>query len=120
MKPFTRLQPWKEGKGDLILSSPERALLEILTGVPNEISFEHANQLMQGMTNLSPHVLKALLEQCKNVKVRRLFFWLAERHHHSWLEKLQPEKIEMGAGKRMLAEGGKLDKKYNITIPKSL
>jgi hypothetical protein len=120
LKLFTRLQPWKEGKGDLILSSPERALLEILTGVPNEISFEHANQLMQGMTSLSPRALQALLEQCKNIKVRRLFFWLAERHDHSWLDKLQPDKIEMGSGKRMLAESGKLDKKYNITTPKFL
>jgi hypothetical protein len=117
---YTRLQPWKEGQNDLILSSPERALLEILTDVPTQISFEHANQLMQGMTSLSPRNLQALLEQCKNIKVRRLFFWLAERHHHTWLEKLHPEKIDMGSGKRKLVENGKLDKKYNITIPKFL
>jgi len=120
LQPFTRLQPWKEGKSDLIISTPERALLEILADVPKEISFEHADQLMQGMTSLSPRSLQALLEQCENIKVRRLFFWLADRHQHAWREKLHPEKIDMGSGKRMLLKGGKLDKKYNITIPKFL
>lgn len=119
LKRFTRPQPWKEGKADLILSSPERALLEILTDVPHEISFEHADQLMQGMTSLSPGSLQVLLQECKNIKVRRLFFLLADRHQHAWLKKLQPEKIDLGSGKRQLVENGKLDKKYLITIPKA-
>ena len=120
LQKFTRLEPWKDGKEDLLISSPERALMEILMDVPKELSFEHADQLMQGMTNLSPRSLQALLEMCKNIKVRRLFFWLADRHKHIWLEKLQPEQIDLGSGKRMLVRGGKLDKKYNITIPEFL
>jgi hypothetical protein len=120
LQKFTRREPWKDGKDDLLISSPERALLEILTDVPKKLSFAHADQLMQGMTNLSPRSLQPLLEECKNVKVRRLFFWLAGRHKHTWLEKLQPELIDLGSGKRMLVKGGKLDKKYNITIPEFL
>ena len=120
LQKFTRQEPWKDGKDDLLISSPERALLEILMDVPKELSFEHADQLMQSMTNLSPLSLQALLEECKNIKVRRLFFWLADRHKHTWLEKLQPERIDLGSGKRMLVKGGKLDKRYNITIPKFL
>lgn len=120
LQSFTIGQPWIEGKGELILSTPERALLEVLTNVPKEISFEHADLLMQSMTSLSPRSLQALLEECKNIKVRRLFFWFAERHQHAWLEKLRPQDIDMGAGKRVLVEEGKLDKKYNITIPKDL
>jgi hypothetical protein len=120
LKSFTRHHSWKEGKEDLVISSPERALLEILAGVPGETSIEHADQLLQGMTSLSPRSLQALLEQCHNIKVRRLFFWLADRHQHPWLEKLHREKIDLGAGKRMLVKEGKLDKKYNITIPKYL
>lgn len=120
LQTFTLTQPWKEGKGGLVISSPERALLEVLCDVPDEISFEHADQLMQGMTSLSPRSLQALLEQCENIKVRRLFFWLADRQPHAWRDKLHPEKISFGSGKRMLVKGGTLDKKYNITIPKSL
>lgn len=120
LKSFTRRYSWKEGKEDLVISSPERALLEVLAGVPRETSVEHADQLLQGMTSLSPRSLQALLEQCHNIKARRLFFWLADRYQHPWLEKLHREKIDLGAGKRMVVKEGKLDKKYNITIPKYL
>jgi len=120
LKQFTRIHTWKEETAGIILSSPERAILELLMDVPDEASFDHADQLMQGMTSLSPRSLQALLERCGNIKVRRLFFWLAERHQHAWLAKLQPETIDMGSGKRVLASNGKLDKKYNITIPRSL
>lgn len=120
LKQYTNLQSWKEGKSELVISSPERALLELLLDVPNKVPFDHANQLIQGMTSLSPHSLQALLEKCQNIKVRRLFFWLADRHQHTWLGKLQPEKIGMGSGKRALSKSGKLDNKYNITVPKSL
>jgi hypothetical protein len=120
LKSFTRRHTRNEGENDLVISSPERALLEVLAGVPGETSVEHADQLLQGMTSLSPRSLQALLEQCNNIKVRRLFFWLADRHQHAWLEKLQREKIDLGAGKRMLVKEGRLDKKYNITIPKYL
>jgi hypothetical protein len=119
LKKFTRLQSWKDGKADLVLSSPERAFLEILADVPRDISFEHADQLMQGMTSLSPSLLQAVLQECRNVKVRRLFFLLADRHQHAWLKKMEPEKIDLGSGKRQLIVNGKLDKKYLITIPKT-
>lgn len=117
---FTKVQPWKDVEHTIRLSSPERAILEILLGIPNEMSFEHADQLMQGLSTLSPRSLQALLEDCDNKKVRRLFFWLAERHQHSWLGKLHPEKIDFGYGKRMLVKDGTLVKKYNITVPRSL
>jgi hypothetical protein len=120
LQSFTLRHTWKEGKEDLVISSPERALLEVLTSVPGETSFEHADQLLQGMTSFSPRSLQALLEQCHNIKVRRLFFWLADRHQHTWLEKLNRGKIDLGAGKRMLVKEGRLDKKYNITVPKYL
>jgi hypothetical protein len=120
LHPFTLRYSWKEGKDDLVISSPERALLEVLVGVPGDTSVEHADQLLQSMTSLSPRNLQVLLEQCHNIKVRRLFFLLADRHQHPWLEKLHREKIDLGAGKRMLVKEGRLDKKYNITVPKYL
>jgi hypothetical protein len=104
----------------LILSSPERAFLEMLTDVPKKISFEHADQLMQGLTALSPRILQELLELCTNVKVKRLFFWFAERHNHIWLRKLNLSRIDLGVGNRVLVKWGKLDKKLKITVPESL
>jgi hypothetical protein len=75
---------------------------------------------MEGLRNLSPRRLQGLLADCKSVKVKRLFFWFAERHNHVCLQKLDRAGIDLGKGKRMLVRGGKLDSKYNITVPERL
>ena len=110
-----------EGAWPFTRSSPERAYLEILMDVPEAVSFEHADQLMQGLTTLSPRRLEELLKLTKNVKVRRLFYWFAERNQHAWFKKLPAphtlDKLGLGSGKRMLAQGGKLDTKYMMTVP---
>ena len=105
-------------------SSPERAYLEVLMDVPETMSFEHADQLMQGLTILSPRRLEKLLKITTNIKVRRLFYWFAERHQYAWFKKLPSplalDELGLGSGKRMLAEGGKLDAKYMITVPEDM
>lgn len=105
-------------------STPERAVLEVLAGVPDAVSFEYADQLFEGLTTLSPRRLEQLLKGTANVKVRRLFYWFAERHRHAWFKKLpDPRKIDslgLGSGKRTLAKGGKLDGKYEITVPEEM
>jgi len=75
--------------------------------------------LMQGLTQLSPRKLDGLLLDCKNVKVKRLFFYLADRFNYPWRRKLSVNDYNLGAGKRVVAVGGKLDTRYNITVPKS-
>jgi hypothetical protein len=75
---------------------------------------------MEGLGNLSPRKLQTLLVACRSVKVKRLFLWFAERHQHAWLKKLDRSRIDLGRGKRMLVRGGKLDPKFNITVPESL
>jgi len=111
---------WGEADWPLTLSSPERALLELLDELPNNESFHQVDMLVEGLRNLSPRKLQKLLDDCKSVKVKRLFFWFAERHNHSWLKQLDREKVDLGKGKRMLVKGGKLDKKYMITVPEDL
>lgn len=108
---------WREDLPALLFSATERAYLELLADVPEKFSFEHADEIMQGLTSLSPRRLQWLLEHCQSVKVNRLFFWLAERHAYAWLTKLNPERVNFGAGKRVLCKGGKLDAKYQITVP---
>jgi len=108
---------WGDSEWPLTISTPEKAFLEVLRSVPEQISFEHADQLMQGMTSLSPHRLDRLLERTKSIKVVRLFFWFADRHQHQWRKKLEANDYRLGSGKRVLAVGGKLDKKYLITVP---
>jgi hypothetical protein len=104
----------------LILSTPERAILELLDELPKYETFHQVDMLMQGMTNLSPRRLQKLLADCKSVKVKRLFFFFADRHAHAWLKPLKDEKFDLGTGKRMLVKGGKLDPAYQITVPEDL
>jgi len=117
---FTIEREWDNDNRKLVIATPERAYLEVLLDVPHKITFEHADQLMQGLTTLSPRSLQKILEACKNVKVKRLFFWFADRHNYIWLTKINREVITMGSGNRMVMRGGKLDNKYKITVPKWL
>lgn len=106
------------GEIELSISTPERACLEMLSDVPDRMSFEHAEELFQGMTNLSPRTLQRLLESCTSIKVKRLFFWLSARYNYSWAAKIDEKKISLGSGNRVIAENGELDKNYLITVPK--
>lgn len=117
---FTLERDWDNENRKLILSSPERAFLEVVSDVPQKTTFEHADQLMQGLITLSPRNLQKVLESCQNVKVKRLFFWFADRQNYTWWEKIKKENITLGSGNRMIVKGGKLDTKYKITVPEWL
>jgi hypothetical protein len=113
-------ESWGHWEWPLILSSPERAILELLDEVPQRETFHQADVLMDGLRNLSPRRLHMLLVGCRSVKVKRLFLWFAERHTHAWMKGLDRKGINLGRGKRMLVRGGKLDTKYDITVPEIL
>ena len=111
---------WGHREWPIVMSAPERAILELLDEVPRRETFHQADMLMEGLRNLSPRRLQKLLADCRSIKVKRLFLWFAERHNHAWLKKLDRSSIDLGSGKRMLVRGGKLDPKYNITVPEDL
>ncbi len=108
---------WRDDLPPMKISSPELAYLELLMDVPVAISFEHADELMLGLTQLSPRKLAELLSACRSVKVKRLFFWMADHHHYAWRKKLNVEDYDLGKGKRVIAKAGKLDATYQITVP---
>lgn len=111
---------WGSWDWPLTLSTPERAYLELLDELPNRESFHQADKLMEGLTSLSPRRLTKLLADCRSVKVKRLFFFFADRHSHSWRRQLDPKNFDLGSGKRVLVKGGKLDARYQITVPEDL
>jgi len=113
-------QPWGTWDWPLTLSTPERAILEMLDELPDHESFHQVDKLMEGLTNLSPRRLQKLLTDCRNVKVKRLFFFFADRHTHAWRRHLEKEEFDLGSGKRMLVKGGKLDPTYLITVPEDM
>lgn len=116
-KAFIKQHEWEAELPPVYFSCPEKAILELLMDLPDSVTFEHANELMQGLVNLSPRKLDALLKSCKSVKAKRIFFWLAKRQAYAWFSKLNVEDYDLGSGKRVVAKGGKLDTDYLITVP---
>ena len=55
-------------------------MLELLDELPERETFHQVDMLMEGLTNLSPRRLQKLLADCRSVKVKRLFFFFADRH----------------------------------------
>ncbi len=104
----------------LRLSGKERAVLELLDELPDRESFHQVDVLMEGLSDLGPRRLQSLLEECASVKVKRLFFFFADRHRHAWRSRLDMTRIDLGSGKRSLVKGGKLDPTYQITVPADL
>lgn len=100
-------------------SSPERAIIEVFSTIKkNEEDFTAAAEMIEGLMTLRPQLLQNLLEACQDIKAKRVFLYLAEYYHMPWITKLNLDKISVGAGKRQVVAGGRLDKKYQITIPK--
>ncbi|MEK6654555.1 MAG: type IV toxin-antitoxin system AbiEi family antitoxin domain-containing protein, partial [Thermodesulfobacteriota bacterium] len=54
------------------------------------------------------------------IKAKRLFLFLAEKCGHAWVNKLDISKVRLGSGKRLIVRGGRLDKKYQITVPSEI
>lgn len=111
---------WGQWDWPLTVSAPERAILELLDELPDHESFHQVDVLMEGLSDLAPRRLQKLLVRCRSVKVKRLFFFFADRHRHAWLKHIERAAIDLGSGKRMLVKEGRYDPAYQITVPKEL
>jgi len=88
--PFSKLpkdfgiQPLPETPGGVLVSVPERALLELLSEVGVHQGIEEARNIMEGARALRPEVLATLLKKCRRVKVVRLCSRWAEELNLPW------------------------------------
>ena len=112
--------PLQRRLNDLIVSTPERAILEMLNELPANESFHNVDAIFEGLANLRPRLLESLLKECRSVKVKRLFFVFADQHDHAWRQYLNPDDYDLGSGPRALVEGGRLHPRYDITVPPEL
>jgi hypothetical protein len=101
------------------ISGEIRALMECLHLVPKHQELIECYELMEAMNNLHPKKVQELLCNCRSIKVKRLFLYLAEKAGHEWFNYLDLSNIYLGVGKRKIVEDGVLDEKYKITVPKS-
>ena len=78
------LQPQPETPEGVLVSVPERALLEMLSEVGVHQGIEEARNIMEGARVLRPEVLATLLKHCQRVKVARLCVGWAEELNLPW------------------------------------
>jgi len=97
-------------------SSPERAFLELTSTLTLAEEIQNAELMLEGAANLRPGLVQRLLEECRQVKAKRLFLWLARNQNHAWYAHIDQSRIDLGKGKRQIVEGGILDKEYLITV----
>ncbi len=105
---------------DLLVSSPEQAFLECLLLAPKEYSYMDLYYIMEQLTTLRPEIIQSLLEHTSNIRVKRLFLFMAEKSAHYWSELISLKNIELGTSKLQFAKGGVYLEKYRMTIPKEL
>lgn len=101
----------------LIVSTPERAVLEYLNLVPNHFSLEQSQFLIEGMMTLRPELLQSLLEQCTSIKTKRLFLVLSEFEEHPWWNHLNLQGIDVGRNKLTIGKGGYYYPRYQLSLP---
>jgi len=102
------------------ISSPARAIMECLYLTPKKQELLECYQIMEGLNNLRPSLVQTLLEECTSIKVKRLFLYLAEKANHDWFNYINPEKVDLGNGKRSFIKNGVYISKYQITVSKAL
>ena len=105
---------------ELLISCPERAIMECLHLSPEQFSLMDTYYVMEMMTTLRPALVQKLLEECTSIKVKRLFLYMAEKAGHSWVNALDTTKLNLGKGVRNISATGKFDSKYQIIIPTDL
>lgn len=101
----------------LLISSPERAIMECLNRPFIAQTLMDTYYIMEMLTTLRPKLVQQLLEQCSSVKVKRLFLYLAEKADYPWYKAIDTSHVDLGSGRRMISPTGKYVSKYNITIP---
>src|SRR4030042_2554541 len=107
----------REINGTAVLYSL-KGLKVLMSEIEFALSFEESLLIMESLVPLRPEIVQKLLEICRFVKVKRLFMYMAEKHRHPWVEKLDLSRIDFGRGKRRIVSGGALAPKYQTKVPR--
>lgn len=108
------MQPLPAGRPDVLVSVPERALLELLSDVGKGQSLDEARHLVETLTSLRDNVLDKLLAHTTRIKVVRLAHALAQEFELPWAALAAQQSQRLGGGRRWIAvsrSGERLDLK---------
>jgi hypothetical protein len=97
------LQPLPNGRREVLVSVPERALLELLSDVGKTQSLDEARLLVETLHSLRQKVLDELLAHTTRIKVVRLAELLAKDLSLPWATLAKQHSQRLGGGKRWVA-----------------
>jgi hypothetical protein len=106
------LQPLPAGRPEILVSVPERALLELLSDVGKAQSLQEARQLVENLRALREKTLDELLAHTRRIKVVRLAEMLGSDLDLPWASTAKRHSRRIGGGKRWVAvakSGERLD-----------
>lgn len=106
------------GNFKLKISTPERAIFEVLSLVPDKASFEHACLLMQHQNTLRSELVQELLKECNSYVIKRLFLYLARRFDLAFLKYVDLKNIDLGRNIRRIGQGEVFDPQLKLYVPK--
>lgn len=99
------IAPLPAGRPDLPVSTPERAVLELLSDVGKGQTLEEARHLIEGARSLRLSVLEELFSYLTRIKVVRLAHTLAEELNLPWVSIARQHSERLGGGKRWVSVG---------------
>lgn len=106
------LAPLPAGRSDVLVSTPERAMLELLSDVGKQQGLEEARNLLETIRTPRLQVLEQLFSHLTRIKVVRLAADLAEDLDLPWREMAQRQSKRLGGGSRWVLSsktGDRLD-----------
>jgi hypothetical protein len=89
--------PFEKRRGAPQVSSPERALLELLSEVGVRQPLQEARELVESAYSLRADVLRELLQRCTSVKTVRLCLQLGREGSLPWAAKLDSVTLPTGS-----------------------
>lgn len=89
--------PFEQRSGAPMVSSPERALLEVLSDVGVRQPLQEARELAESSYSLRADVLRELLKRCTSVKTVRLCLHFGRELSLPWATKLTPADLPTGS-----------------------
>lgn len=90
-------RPFENRKGGPLVSTPERALLEVLSEVGVRQPLQEARELVESTYSLRADVLRDLLKRCTSVKTVRLCLQLGRERSRPGPGKLDPAHLPKGS-----------------------
>jgi hypothetical protein len=91
--------PFEKHSGAPRVSTPERALLEVLSEVGVRQPLQEARELAESAHSLRADVLRELLQHCTSIKTVRLCLQLGRELALPWAAKLDPAQLPTGSNR---------------------